>query len=59
MPDPFDGIEKRYVLDKTYLAKVIRILSYGAFLELEPKIQSLLHQSQMDFLIKILILIKK
>jgi small subunit ribosomal protein S1 len=49
MPDPFDGIEKRYVLDKTYLAKVIRILSYGAFLELEPKIQCLLHQSQMDF----------
>jgi small subunit ribosomal protein S1 len=49
MPDPFDGIEKRYVLDKTYLAKVVRILSYGAFLELEPKIQCLLHQSQMDF----------
>ena len=49
MPDPFDGIEKRYVLDKTYSAKVVRILSYGAFLELEPKIQCLLHQSQMDF----------
>jgi len=49
MPDPFDGIEKRYVLDKIYSAKVVRILSYGAFLELEPKIQCLLHQSQMDF----------
>ncbi|SVA92649.1 uncharacterized protein METZ01_LOCUS145503, partial [marine metagenome] len=49
MPDPFDGIEKRYVLGKTYSAKVVRILSYGAFLELEPKIQCLLHQSQMDF----------
>jgi small subunit ribosomal protein S1 len=49
LPDPFEGIEKRYVLDKTYLAKVVRILSYGAFLELEPKIQCLLHQSQMDF----------
>jgi small subunit ribosomal protein S1 len=49
MPDPFDGIEKRYVLGKTYSAKVTRILSYGAFLELEPKIQCLLHQSQMDF----------
>ncbi len=31
------------------MAKVVRILSYGAFLELEPKIQCLLHQSQMDF----------
>jgi len=49
MPDPFDEIEKRYVLGKTYSAKVVRILSYGAFLELEPKIQCLLHQSQMDF----------
>jgi len=49
MPDPFDGIEKRYVLGKTYSAKVVRILSYGAFLELESKIQCLLHQSQMDF----------
>jgi small subunit ribosomal protein S1 len=49
MPDPFDEIEKRYVPSKTYSAKVVRILSYGAFLELEPKIQCLLHQSQMDF----------
>ncbi len=49
MPDPFDGIEKRYVPGKIYSAKVIRILSYGAFLELEPQIQCLLHQSQMDF----------
>jgi len=49
MPDPFDGIEKRYVQGKTYSAKVVRILSYGAFLELESKIQCLLHQSQMDF----------
>jgi len=49
MPDPFDGIEKRYILGKTYSAKVVRVLSYGAFLELEPKIQCLLHQSQMDF----------
>jgi small subunit ribosomal protein S1 len=49
MPDPFDGIEKRYVLGNTYSGKVVRIVSYGAFLELEPKIQCLLHQSQMDF----------
>ena len=49
LPDPFEKIETRYVLGKTYLGKVVRILSYGAFLELEPKIQCLLHQSQMDF----------
>jgi small subunit ribosomal protein S1 len=49
LPDPFEGIEKRYVPNKTYAGKVVRILSYGAFLELEPKIQCLLHQSEMDF----------
>jgi len=49
MPDPFDEIEKRYEIGKTYSAKCMRILSYGAFLELEPKIQCLLHQSEMDF----------
>jgi small subunit ribosomal protein S1 len=49
MPDPFDEIEKRYVVGKTYLAKCVRLVNYGAFLELEPKIQCLLHNSQMDF----------
>jgi len=49
MPDPFDGIEKRYAPDSIHEARVIRIVSYGAFLELEPQIQCLLHQSQMDF----------
>jgi len=49
LPDPFDKIEKRYVVGKTYMAKCVRIVSYGAFLSLESKIQCLLHNSQMDF----------
>jgi small subunit ribosomal protein S1 len=49
MPDPFDEIEKRFVVGKTYMAKCVRIVNYGAFLSLESKIQCLLHNSQMDF----------
>jgi len=49
MPDPFEGIEKRYLVNEIYSGKVVRIVTYGAFIELEPKIQCLLHQSQMDF----------
>ena len=48
-PDPLDGIEKKYISGKTYKGKVVSIKSYGAFLELEPYVQALLHSSQMDF----------
>ena len=48
-PDPLDGIEKKYISGKTYKGKVVSIKSYGAFLELEPSVQGLLHSSQMDF----------
>ena len=49
MPDPFDEIEKRFEVGKTYSAKCVRLVNYGAFLELEKKIQCLCHNSQMDF----------
>jgi len=48
MPDPFEKIEERYLINKFYPGKIVRIVSYGAFIELEPKIQCLLHQSQID-----------
>jgi len=48
MPDPFEKIEKRYLVNNFYPGKIVRIVSYGAFVELEPKIQCLLHQSQID-----------
>jgi small subunit ribosomal protein S1 len=49
MPDPFDEIEKHFEVGKTYSAKCVRLVNYGAFLELEKKIQCLCHNSQMDF----------
>jgi small subunit ribosomal protein S1 len=48
LPDPFEKIEKRYLVNKFYPSKVVRIVTYGAFVELEPKIQCLLHTSQID-----------
>jgi small subunit ribosomal protein S1 len=48
MPDPFEKIESRYLINKFYPGKVVRIVTYGAFVELEPKIQCLLHASEID-----------
>jgi small subunit ribosomal protein S1 len=49
MPDPFDGIEKKFPPNSIQKVRVVRLVSYGAFCEIEPQIQCLLHQSQMDF----------
>ena len=48
LPSPFEGLEKRYLVNKFYPGKIVKILSYGAFVELEDGIQTLLHQSQCD-----------
>ena len=48
LPDPFEEIEKRFLVNKFYPGKVVRIVTYGAFIELEKSIQSLLHASQID-----------
>ena len=48
LPDPYAGIKKRYLVNKFYPGKIVKILSYGAFVELESGIQALLHQSQCD-----------
>ena len=49
MPDPFDGIEKKFPPNSIHKVRVLRLVNYGAFCEIEPQIQCLLHQSQMDF----------
>ncbi len=48
LKSPFDGLEERYLVNKFYSGKVVKILSYGAFVQLEDSIQALLHQSQCD-----------
>ena len=47
-PDPFEHIEN-YELNKIYKAKVVKIMDFGAFCELEPGLTTLLHTSELSW----------
>ena len=47
-PDPFEHIEN-YELNKVYKAKVVKIMEFGAFCELEPGLTTLLHSSELSW----------
>ena len=47
-PDPFEHIEN-YELNKLYKVKVVKIMDFGAFCELEPGLTSLLHSSELSW----------
>ena len=47
-PDPFEKITN-YELDKKYEVKVIKLMDFGAFCELEPGLTTLLHSSEISW----------
>ncbi len=47
--DPWDGIEAKYPLDSKFTGRVTNITDYGAFVELEPGIEGLIHVSEMSW----------
>ena len=47
-PDPFEHVEN-YQLNKVYKAKVVKIIDFGAFCELEPGLTTLLHSSELSW----------
>ncbi len=47
-PDPFENISN-YEIGKTYKAKVIKVVDYGAFCELQPGLTCLLHSSEITW----------
>ena len=47
-PDPFEHIEN-YELNKVYKAKVVKLMDFGAFCELEPGLTTLLHSSELSW----------
>ena len=47
-PDPFEHIQN-YELNKVYKAKVMKIMDFGAFCELEPGLTTLLHSSELSW----------
>jgi len=47
--DPWDGIGAKYPLGKKVSGRVTNITDYGAFVELEPGIEGLIHVSEMSW----------
>ncbi len=47
-PDPFEHIEN-YELKKVYKVKVVKLMDFGAFCELEPGLTTLLHSSELSW----------
>ena len=47
-PDPFEKISN-YKLNNTYQVKIIKIMDFGAFAELEPGLTTLLHSSEISW----------
>ena len=47
--DPWIGIETKYPIGKRLIAKVVKIVSFGAFIELEEGVEGLLHISDLTW----------
>jgi small subunit ribosomal protein S1 len=49
LDDPWQGIEAKYPLNARFTGRVTNITDYGAFVELEPGIEGLIHVSEMSW----------
>jgi len=47
--DPWDGIEAKFPIGAKFTGRVTNITDYGAFVELEPGIEGLIHISEMSW----------
>lgn len=48
-PNPWDEIEKKYPPGTRIHGKIVNLLPYGAFIEIEPGIEGLIHVSEMSW----------
>jgi small subunit ribosomal protein S1 len=49
LDDPWQGIEAKYPVGARFKGRVTNITDYGAFVELEPGIEGLIHVSEMSW----------
>ncbi len=47
--DPWDGVEVKYPVTAKFTGRVTNITDYGAFIELEPGVEGLVHVSEMSW----------
>lgn len=48
MPNPWDNIEEKYKIGSVIEGKVVNLVSFGAFVEIEPGVEGLVHISQIS-----------
>lgn len=49
LPDPWSSIEERFTIGRRLTGKVASVTDYGAFIELEPGVEGLVHVSEMSW----------
>ncbi len=49
MANPWDAVEEKYAVGSTHTGTVVNVMSYGAFVKLEPGIEGLVHISEMSW----------
>lgn len=49
LPDPWESAEERYEKNSKIMGKVASVTDYGAFIELEPGVEGLVHVSEMSW----------
>lgn len=47
--NPWSNIEEKYPVDSTITGKVTKIMDFGAFVELEPAVEGLVHISELAY----------
>ena len=47
--DPWDAVEAKFALESVHTGRVTNITDYGAFVELEPGVEGLVHVSEMSW----------
>jgi len=47
--DPWLSVQTKYPIDSVITGKVVSIVDYGAFIELEPGVEGLIHVSEMSW----------
>ncbi len=47
LPNPWSMVDEKYVVGDLVEGRIIRIVDYGAFVEVEPGVEGLLHTSQI------------
>jgi small subunit ribosomal protein S1 len=48
-PDPWETVAERYPLEGRVIGRVVNVTDYGAFVELEPGVEGLIHISEMTW----------